>query len=377
MRSGVQLGLFRSIEETVNESESWLRNRGIGEECDEFAEALVAVLGLAPSSAMVSSRFLAAMVRESGAPTLSAFFDDPELIVKGLRAASRAKNRRERYRAACDYLEVTNAPLDHRERVSAAIEREFGGRSSPRADLIDLKLGGDPKEVRTRLYPSWEDGDQMVQSARAAIQPAKSMRDGALVALHVRSGLPTGLIERLDWSSVAPLMMSAPELSRMRLEFKGRIVAFAIHADAVALLELWWRSAGMPETGPVFTTLRRPHRRLSGSAVRGLILTPALAVGLPSLDRRLLRAAFAWRLKQDGWSDISIRDGLGYARVRELDRLIRPLEERAAQIAATEFLVLPSPSAAPPFEAASQRSDDQDSGRRAMTLERQMEVHRW
>lgn len=377
MKSGVQLGLFSNEDDVANETESWLRDQRIREESDEFAEHLVAVLGLSVSSAKVSSRFLAAMVRESGAPTLAAFFEASELVVKGLRATSSRKTRRERYRAACDYLNVMGAPLDHREGIAVAIEREFGGRSSPRADLVDLQLGGNPKEVRARLYPTWDDGGQMIRSAQGANHPARSKRDSALVAMHVRSGLPPGLIDRLDWSSVAPLMVLPMEFSRVRLEYKGRIAEFAIHSEALSRLQLWWQSEGMPDTGPVFTTLRRPNRRLSDSTVRDLIIPYALEVGLPSLDRRHLRAAFAWRLKQDGWSDIRIRDAFGYLRVRELIRLIRPLEERAAQIAATEFLVLPDPSVASSSEPAEERRDDRNSGRHAMTLERQMEVVGW
>lgn len=307
-----------------------------------YQEALTRHLGLAPSTAEVQSRHLAAMVKSTGVGSVRALLTDGCLTVDAIRKPHREATRRARHLAVMDYLNLCGSGLEPSivMATKSAIESLFAGRTTPRPHLVDRQLGGSVKEVRRRPPFGWLDGERLIEAARSGKGRGEPLRDAALLALHVRSGLPSSLVPQLEWQLVRPLMDDGGEMHAYAADIRGRRYELAITSDAVDALRSWWRVLGMPLRGPVFITSRRPPRRLSASQVSDIVRACCLGAGLPAIDRRRLRAPFARWLLNRGWGRRAVADAFGYERVRELDDLIRYLNEALAQVQLNEVLVM-------------------------------------
>lgn len=79
-----------------------------------YQEALTRRLGLAPSTAEVQSRHLAAMVRSTGVGNVRALLSDGRLTVDAIREPDREGTRRGRHLAVVDYLSLCGGGLELR-----------------------------------------------------------------------------------------------------------------------------------------------------------------------------------------------------------------------------------------------------------------------
>lgn len=351
-----QLRLFLSPAEITEAIAELVDGDALADELTVVRSSLMAEVGLADSSAATELRHLVAMVRETDHRTVRGFLGDPEAVISAIRSPERRSVRRDRFRAAEDALDAGLLPEAVAEATRSSVLGALPGRPAPRPGLLDVDLGGSEKEVRVRVLPSWEDVEAMI----AAMQPDRddlaSVRNAALVAIHGRSTLPPQTILGLDWGDVPDLRAnsggSAATLG-LALPYRGRACRFEVHETGIDWLRRLWRAEGAPTDAPVFCSIRRPRMRLASNTAGEIIRGAARAIGFTTLDRCHLRGGFVWSLKQQGWSDLRLLDALGYLRMRELRKLLQPLEEAAAQTIASEFLSVshpasPIPTAPPP-----------------------------
>lgn len=338
---GVQLRLGEDPATAADRLAQLNREVALQSELTELGRLLESQLHLSPRSAATELSHLAAAVRQSGTGSLRTFLADVDAIEAAIRSPERRETRRERYRAIRDAVEMVGGPDSVNLEV---VDRLFAGRARELPGLADIELGGSVREVRSRRYPTWIEGDKLIPAA-AGRGGARGARDAALLALHLRSGLPPGRILELSWEVLTHLRTSlADDLGEVELAHRGRPQRYVIHATAIEALAVWRRAEGAPIAGPVFTTLRRPRERLSRATAAQIIRDVTNEIGLPNFDRRHLRAPLAWWLKQRGWSELRIRDAFGLGLVRDVRRMIQPLAELAAQRQATEILTVSSAS---------------------------------
>lgn len=211
---GVRIGLFADAAETVAE---WKDATDLRVEMASFAERLVEQLGLAETTAGERSRHFAAMVRQSAVGTGAAFVRQPELVVATVRAPIREGSRTARHLAVLDYIDLfaNEIPPGTGEAVRAALAA-LPGRVHPAPHLVDLSLGGSKKHVRARVPLSWDDGDRLLEAAAPTGAVAiTELRDRALVAFHVRSGLPPRLVRALRWEHLAAHLATERDFERL------------------------------------------------------------------------------------------------------------------------------------------------------------------
>lgn len=371
---GLQLALGSDAHEVAASGSAWAAGVELRNELDEYVRRVIRVIGNREATARTSSRVLAAMVRSAGAGSLRRFVLQPDAVVAALRRGRR-EIQQDRHLAIDDYLELFHDDLSAGVEAAcrSAIERAFGGRTRVRSDLVDRHFAGSTKQVRRRAPLTWLDGDRLI-SAASGIRRSTARRDVGLMATHLRTSLAPNEILKLGWEDLVAVLDARDELTVASGPNATGAREFAIHQDAVTTLRRLWIAAGQPPTGPVFTTARRPYRRLSPGHTASLVCHCAEASGLPHLDRRHLRWQFLWFLRQQGWSDLRLRDLFGYDRVAEVGRVLRRFEEAAAQRRSLELLVLPQHPAIP-----NDRTDSVPTtgGSRAVVAERKDRVHRW
>lgn len=299
--------------------------------------------GLRASTADVSSRHLRSMLKTANVATLTAMVEDPALVVKMIASTPRRKNRLSRHNAVTQFLECFEEQLNDRaSRCRDYILDALPGRPNPIDHLADVEVAGSTKLARTRVPFTMRDGELLIEHARTSGSRITRVRETALVALHVRSGLPSWRLRLLDWNDVVDSIGESGELVTLRLDTRGHRFPYVVHAVAVIALREWWRFVGRPRAGPVFATLKRPRGRLSEGQFRDVVGQLISGAGFKGLDRRNLRVPFAHFLLGRGWHEIAVADAFAYPRLRDLRLAVRLQEEYAAQAARVEFLVLPS-----------------------------------
>lgn len=303
-----------------------------------------------PANADAHAAHLAAMVHQSPHGTAARFAADWGAVITALRAPLTRAQRQRRHHAIQEFLSRCPELIgrDAAERTRAEIARAFPGRRSPREQFVDRDLGGSEKAVRVRSSLTWADGAVAIAAAAAIASPGADRRDRLITALSVRSGVPPFRLPSLDWRELRPLLHAEGEVARAPIETKRGRLAIAFHRDALDALAAHRQFEGHPQEGPVLRGLRAPRDPLTGRHIGEVLRRVTRRAGLPALDRRHLRAPFGWWLQQHlGWSDLEVRDALGLSQVRDLERLLLPLREAAAQQAASEFVMLPGSSMHP------------------------------
>ena len=337
--SGVQMTMFGDSDAL---SAAWTNERTLKNELACFSERLAQQHGLADSTAGVQSRHLASMVRFTSSGTVARFLRAPKATVAEVRRATREGTRRGRHLAVLNYAEICadSLPLGTLQSLDAEFDR-LPGRVSPAPHLVDRSLGGSKKQRRPRTVFLWDDGERLMRwSAPAAGErSANLVRDHALVSIHVRSSLAPEETRGLDWAQVLPVLTSASEVEWLLLGNGHH--RRAVHLAAIQALRVLHVAVGEPRLGPVFSAVGRPGSALSASGIVNTLRRATMAVGFPTVDRRHLRAPFGVWLLQRGWDEITVRDAMGYGRVRDLRAALRPVEEVLAQIRSREVLVLP------------------------------------
>lgn len=164
------------------------------------------------------------------------------------------------------------------------------------------------------------------------------IRDAALLALHLFSGIPPHLVRELRWEDWR-LTTLKDGIAWVELG----PVRFVVGADAVHAMQTHWLAEGQPSVGPVFRAIVRPRDKLKPRAIHNHMSAFAKQAGVPNFDLRRLRVAFAWSLKAKGWDDLALRDAFGYETLQSLRKALRPYEAESALRRAQELLTLTPP----------------------------------
>lgn len=173
--------------------------------------------------------------------------------------------------------------------------------------LIGYRLSDLPRGV----------SDEQVAKLLAGMQTSETgqcrHRDCAIVWLLVTYGVRR--------SQVSALRLADIDWSQKTIEFAAHKGGKAVHqtlspAAAQKLSEYLRRQRPQSESEYVFLRHRRPHTRLSPTAITGLVAAWAQRCGLPRLSPHGLRHAFATRLLRAGQPIKTIADLLGH---RSLD----------------------------------------------------------
>ncbi len=215
-------------------------------------------------------------------------------------------------------------------------------RSSGWHDAGTMVAGGAGR--RRRLRPTLEvtDLERIVATVATAEASADVQRDTALVALTCFSGLRPEEITALRWEVVsrerAPNGQSELTILVPRRGGQVRIPVPPIAAQTLAALAESFESDSDHLSGPVFRARGRAGRALGYRTVRSIVCEACGRAGYPGTEAADLRSAFAWWLKAKGLSDHEVAEVLGLARVRSVDRLLRPHLELQAQRRVREIL---------------------------------------
>ena len=351
---GFQLDFFQDQDAAAV---AWTVECGLRADARDYEDRLVGKFGLSRSTARLRVRHLLAMVREVGAGTIASFVTDGDQVVAMIQRVRASGTRQARHLAVMDYLELfaDRLPVGAKAESEAAIAHGFPGRPAPRADLVDLSLGGERRQLRPDIPLTWMNGEAIIACAEELGGESRTAsRDAAMLAVFLRSGLPAYAVRELRWEDIVPALVTDDEVSWVVVRGMSGGRRFAIHAVALRALRALRATVGNPEAGRVFCSVRGSRQPLSDQAVAYTVRRAVQAAGLPACDRRHLRRQFAWwLLTSERWDELLVRDALGYEEVRDLRRLLRPLVEASAQARSGEFLLLdPGPLRSAPLRPA-------------------------
>jgi integrase len=186
------------------------------------------------------------------------------------------------------------------------------------------------------LYPS--DLDRILASV--ALSPGyRGMRDRALVALHCYSGLRPDEIMHLQGANVQA--DSAAHLAVVVVRRDGRVLRLLVPAAGAEPLLLLTRhdtEVGRRPDVYVFRRSGAADKPLTSRAIRAIVQRACRHAGFPTASAADLRAAFAYWLRLQGFSDHETAAVLGLAHVRTLDRLLARHEALDAQRRVREMM---------------------------------------
>ena len=317
------------------------REQAIGDHGSEFARRLVAGSGYSENYASTLARAMEGMARSTGAASLTDFVRKPDVVAAALRSQPQAHTRHTYFLAVDHFLRLHPEafPPGARQRLRGEILKGFPGRLVPQPHLEDRDLGGSKEQVRVRPPLHLQLAEQIVLAAQESASPRESARDVCLLALLFWSGLPSGCVVTLLWQQVVQLFEEEQELGWFEAAVRGRAHRIVVHRSAIERLRDHWRVSGEPTHGPVFARVGG-SLPLSDAWAKSVVDKALVAAGMPPVDRRHLHAPFAlWLLDRD-MEKGRVARGFGYPRVRELENLVRFVEEAQAQRRSTEALIL-------------------------------------
>lgn len=159
-------------------------------------------------------------------------------------------------------------------------------------------------------------------------------RDRALVALQCFSGLRAEELMTLCWEHVHNVVMSGTRGLVATVERNYQSLPLPILGPAQEALLAYvavLRANGGTRAGAVFRRSLHHRQALSYRAGRNVMTRACRNAGLPPVESAELRAACAYWLQTEGFSDHEIATILGMARVRSVDRLLRHHHALVAQ----------------------------------------------
>ena len=339
---GKQLSLL--AENSEAELEAWLQEQERDRELHRFVECLTEA-GVSAGTIYAHKGHLRAMVRASGAPGAAWLVSHPAEAARAIRLHPQRGSRQGRLRAlelfAQFHLEETEAG-----EFQPALEQELPRRLRPRDAFLNINVGDSPKLVRRRVPFLYDDGPRLLDAAKKVARKDCASRDVALAAMHVRFTLRPKDILALEWDSAVTLLEDAApdEISRLNIVAAGRSVSAVVMPEAREALRIYWNSRGQPRAGALFVSARRPGSRLARDYAGQLLRGAASEAGFVGLDRRWMRAPLVFYLRRvKGWGRLELRDACGLKAVKEVDRMLRFIEELTAQMRAVEATRIPEP----------------------------------
>ena len=337
---GKQLSLLAENSET--ELEAWLQEQERDRELRWFVECLTEA-GVSDGTIYAHKGHLRATVRASGAPGAAWLVSHPAEAARAIRLQPQRGSRQGRLRALELFAQFHLGETGAGEFVSS-LEQELPRRLRPRDGFLGIDVGGSSKLVRRRVPFLYDDGLRLLGTAKEVARADCASRDVALAAMHVRSTLRSQDILALDWDSVVTLLedVTADEIGRLNIVVDGRAVPSAVMPEAREALRVLWDSRRRPRADAVFVSARQPRARLSRDYAGQLLSEAATEAGFTGLDRRWMRAPLVFHLRRvRGWGRLELRDACGLKAVKEVERMLRFMEELTAQMRATEATFLP------------------------------------
>ena len=292
---------------------------------------------------------LRAAVGASGAGSATWLIAHPATGARAVRQHGQRGSRQGRLRALISFAQCSLPQAAAMDFVSA-IERELPRRLRPRDGFLNIDVGGSSKLVRRRVPLLYDDGQRLVDAAAAIARRDCALRDAAWAAMHVWSTLRPMDILALDWDQVLALLEDAAQeaIGRVVFSVNGRSVPSVVMPGAREALRAYWDSRGRPRVGAIFVSVRQPRSRLSSEYAAQLLKEAAHEAGFARLDRRLMRAPLVSYLRRvKGWGRLELRDACGLLAVKEINCILRLVDELTAQIQAAEATFIPEPASSP------------------------------
>lgn len=304
-----------------------------------FERRLVSRNRLKPQSAANIRRLILNMTADAGFESPSTFMKHPAEVIKQIKMPPRNRTRGSRYLAVDHFLRAEegfdpSGATACREAILAA----FPGRTAENRNLLDIQFGGSTKLARDRAPFTLVHAATLIATTAAVARPNRRLRDTALVAMHVFSGIPPAYLPELRWEHLEQLLRAEPrETDRFDFQIRGVSYPLAIHEQATDRLRTLWNSDFCPRTGPVFTKLTEPHQALGRGIIGDMLPRYLKASGLPPVDQRLLRAPFMLWMQQRGLDLYKLSQAFGYLRSSHAKVLLGIAEASQAQRQASEI----------------------------------------
>jgi integrase len=277
--------------------------------------------------------------RRHGPVTLATLVSHPRQLADILACPDRELARstvRARINAIQRFLSVMAQYLGcDGEAVFGELAQYLPMRPSSGWYRVGTLLAGTPVRRRRRGPALYPDDLRGIVAAAAAVRGERGVRDCALVALHCYTGLRPEEVIALRWEDVRKAI-AAPGRTILEVHVTRACATLClpIPVPAAGPLHAWEQVCRVSSgclSGPIFVRTRRTGKPLSYRAARDIVRTACRQAGLPELESHALRCAAAYWLRTQGLSDHQIAQALGIARVRTIDRMLKPHADLDAQ----------------------------------------------